>query len=337
MTRAASVPLLAPVLLIATGCVPPTYQTGGGGTPPPPPAQLGLTGVGQALSRLTSDPSVEGQPALSPDGKMLLMVSQVDILENGQPTGRRESVIVGISPAGGGRTVYTSNRFHSNGPSWVPGTGSFVFTSDQMGKPAVVKALSSSPNPAIAMVVSGDMAPDLGSPRVSPDGKRVCFHMRVNGADMVGTAGIDGSNFTMLTEGAIASFSPDGSRILFHRRVGGIDQLFTVDAATGGGLVQLTNDNAAHAWGSWSPDGQYILFSSNLGWDKYGAAGSAAGTYNLFTIRADGTGLTQLTTGPRTATEAHWGADGWIYFASNESGNWDVWRFQPTLTTAAAP
>lgn len=48
---------------------------------------------------------------------------------------------------------------------------------------------------------------------------------------------------------------------------------------------------------SWSPDGEYILFLSNLNSD-----------YDLYVIRPDGSGLTQLTNMPGGEDWAAWSA-----------------------------
>lgn len=300
---------------------------------PAPAAQLSLAGSGRALTQVTRDPSVEGDPSLSPDGKTLLITAQVDEVVNGQYTGNKsESVIVGVSPrAGTARRVYTSRRFFSTSAVWLPRGDGFVFSTNQMGRFSLVRSLSSAPNPAVSVIVAGDAAENVSEPDVSPDGERVCFQMVVRGVAMVGVANLDGSSFTVLTEGDSPRFSPDGQRILFARPVGEHRQLFVVDAASGSGLVQLTSDDVQHDGPSWSPDGSHVIFSSNAGWDQYGGEGSPQTTWNLFAIRADGTHLTQLTTGPRWSRQPHWAADGFLYFSTNESGNWDIWRFDPGL------
>ena len=309
-----------------------------GSSHPEPATQLSLAGSGRALIQVTRDPSIEGDPSLSPDGKTLLVTAQVDEVVNGRYTGNKsESVIVGVSPrAGTARRVYTSNRFFSASAVWLPGGDGFVFTTNQMGRLSLVRSLSSAPNPAVSVVVAGDSAENTSEPDVSADGKRVCFQMDVRGVAMIGTANLDGSSFTVLTEGSSPSFSRDGKRILFARPVGDYWQLFVVDAATGSGLVQLTSDEVQHASPSWSPDGDHVVFSSNAGWDQYGGEGSYQTTWNLFALGTDGTNLTQLTTGPRWSRQAHWASDGFLYFSSNESGNWDIWRFDPGLPVEKA-
>jgi Tol biopolymer transport system component len=79
---------------------------------------------------------------------------------------------------------------------------------------------------------------------------------------------------------------------------------------------------------SWSPDGRLIVFTTSRGWEKHGG-GSPKRIRNLYVITPDGTGLTQLTDGNTYTTSPHWGRDNWIYFASNQAGNLDIWRLKP--------
>jgi Tol biopolymer transport system component len=142
---------------------------------------------------------------------------------------------------------------------------------------------------------------------------------------MIGTVGVDGSGFTLIGEGALPKWSPDSQWLAFSRTSGDQSNVFIVDAATGGNLIQVTSDASWDTAPAWSPDGGWLVFSSNRGWDSYPGS-TAADTRNLFAIAVDGTSLTQLTGGPRTADNPTWGSDGWIYFASNQAGSWDIWR-----------
>jgi Tol biopolymer transport system component len=102
-----------------------------------------------------------------------------------------------------------------------------------------------------------------------------------------------------------------------------------VDPETGTNLVQLTSGEFDHHNPAWSPDGQFLVFSTNRA-SAQEAQQSAGRGLNLYVVNRDGTGLTQLTAGDVQATSPDWGTDGWIYFASNQAGNFDIWRLQPT-------
>ncbi|WP_111640364.1 S41 family peptidase [Marinimicrobium alkaliphilum] len=79
------------------------------------------------------------------------------------------------------------------------------------------------------------------------------------------------------------SISPDGSELVFSWR----GDLW-LSSAEGGDARRLTRHNLDDLYSSWSPDGQWIVFSS-----------MRDGHLNLWRIRRDGTGLTQLTFGDR--------------------------------------
>jgi Tol biopolymer transport system component len=280
------------------------------------------------LTRITADPADETMPTLSPDGRKLLFAAGVPS-RRGSEGEWESSVIVGVNPSSGaGRTLYTSTRAISLAPSWLP-DGSFVFTSDQMGKVSVVRALSSSPNSALAVVVRGDLTEEIANPDASPAGDRVAFEMRPRGAHMIGVSDLDGSNFTVLTEGRFPAFSPDRKRIAFARELSGRYQIFTVDARTGGNLVQVTNGEADHVWPKWAPDGSWIVYASDAGKRGRPRRGGHPedDMMNLFLIRPDGTQMTQLTNGPFHSTQPEWGSDGWIYFSYRDASQQsDIWR-----------
>jgi TolB protein len=239
-----------------------------------------------------------------------------------------QQLVIGVNPSGGtSRTIYTSTRSLAGSPSWMPDGSGFVFISNGMGQWNIVRSLSKSPNAAVSVVTRGDMAPSVDRPVVSPDGKRVAFQMTVSSTRYIGVSGIDGSSFTQLTEGFWPSWSPDGKQIVFVREVGQVQQVFLVNSATGDNLVQVTSDEAQNTNPSFSPDGRYIVCQSNRGWNKF-PSGTAAATWNLFAIKPDGTQLTQLTDGAHDSGQPFWGSDGNIYFTSNESGNYDIWRLQ---------
>jgi Tol biopolymer transport system component len=204
-----------------------------------------------------------------------------------------------------------------------------VYVTNAMGDWSLVRAAKVAPGAAVSVVVRGEDAPSLGSVAAARDTKLIAFHTQIRDVWTIGTVHPDGSEFMLLTEGMNPKLSPDGTRIAFERQVGSYWQVFTVDADSGSDLTQVTNGNANAGSVEWSPDGKWLVFSSSAGANRF--ASSDGSTYNLFTIRPDGSGLTQLTDGPAKTTEPCWGSDGYIYFASNEGGTFDLWRIKPAL------
>jgi Tol biopolymer transport system component len=148
-----------------------------------------------------------------------------------------------------------------------------------------------------------------GTPAWSPDGHQIAFRRQSGPVidDLLYEAGIyvmndDGSNLRQITqkvhpelgEDTDPQWSPDGRSIVFQRF-----NVRTAQPADGVALwiVNLRNgrerqltpfDLRAGDTPDWSPDGKRILFHSNVD-------GPADVSANLYTIRANGTDLRQLT------------------------------------------
>jgi hypothetical protein len=66
----------------------------------------------------------------------------------------------------------------------------------------------------------------------------------------------------------------------------------------------------------WSPDGTRVAFDSR-----------PEGQAEIYTIRGGGSGLVRITNSPSEDVVPSWSRDGkWIYYGSNRSGAWQVWR-----------
>jgi Tol biopolymer transport system component len=303
--------------------------------------RLSVTGAGSSLERVTSDPVSEMHPALSPDGNILLFEVRVQS-EGSNGMNETQNTLVAVNPkTRAERTLYTSTNSFSNEPAWLPDQSSYIYASNSPGQWSIVRALTASPNAAINVIASGDIAPDPHWPTVSPDGRRIAFSVSIRGEDQIAVVGLDGSRFTLLSQGRQPSWSPKGDQISFVRDVNTVSQIFLVNADSGTGLVQLTSGEFDCLDPYWSPDGRLIVFSTNRGWKKY-ARGISIHISNLYAINPDGTSLTQLTDGDAMNMNPHWGRDGWIYFSSDQSGNFDIWRLLPgafygNITSAPVP
>jgi len=157
------------------------------------------------------------------------------------------------------------------------------------------------------------------SPSWSPDGQWVVFgygavfNDRESKPSQLVMERADGSQKRELTSGPLnsgfPSWSPDGKHIVY--RVWARDQrslrILNLDD---GKSTQLTsgNDN----FPKWSPLGDRIAFTRETGGTE---------SYDLFTVRPDGTGLTQLTHAPGNDAHSAWSPDGkYIVFSSARLG-----------------
>ena len=147
-------------------------------------------------------------------------------------------------------------------------------------------------------------------PTIGPDGRIVFTSVRDGDMEIYSMNG-DGSDVRRLThrqgpDGG-AFFSPDGSRIIFRGREISVGEeyddykrlldeglwrptaveVFVMDA-DGGNVRQVTDFGGASFAPYWHPDGERIIFSSNM----HNPDGR---NFDLFMIDLDGTGLEQIT------------------------------------------
>ena len=200
-------------------------------------------------------------------------------------------------------------------PSWSPNGKRITFGRYIPGKEASIWVMNSdgshlrrvTKNPLPKNDGCGGCA-GQGSSQFSPDGKRIAFTW-VKGAHsaaiyVVGVNGKGLHQVTPFTRGVAdkIDWSPDGTKIVFSSpefgRPGKSSNVYVV-RPNGTGLRQLTHGTGGlinAGADSWSPDGTKIAYVSNK-----------SGTYQIWTMNADGTEQTKLTKG----AEAHlaaWGS-----------------------------
>ncbi|HKA18466.1 MAG TPA: winged helix-turn-helix domain-containing protein [Blastocatellia bacterium] len=123
-----------------------------------------------------------------------------------------------------------------------------------------------------------------------------------------------------------AQFSPDGKRIAFESVRSGTLQVWVCEA-DGSNPIQLTyigESFSGHAYGSgspsWSPDGRQVAFDAAVEVNNDDIR-------HIHVVNAEGGPPRCITTGSSYDGMPSWSRDGrWIYFASNRSGAWQVWK-----------
>jgi TolB protein len=152
-----------------------------------------------------------------------------------------------------------------------------------------------------------------GLPAYAPDGKTIAFDRTLPTGDGLWLMRSDGSGLRQLTTNKPAGkgecrcdgspvFSPDGKRVAFVRAITDLKTAVFVVGVDRKGLRQVTPwSRGVSAKLDWSPDGSRLLISSPQA-ERPGIAS------NVYTVRPDGGGLTQLT--HETTVGVHLLADG---------------------------
>lgn len=287
------------------------------------------TGAARDITRLTQSPEDKNNPAVSPDGKTVAF----QVFKNGlsgiwtmdSKTGRN---LVQV-------TTLPSNEVH---PSWMQDGKSLAFASDRLGSFAIWRRLATGAGGATMVTKGSDMV-DF-APSASPATDKIAFTSQpkaekatsilVNGVQQfivleknlpyIWTVSKDGTDLTQLVQGASPVWSPDGKMIAYSSNVSGNWGIWTINA-DGSSPTQLTTTPGKNQLApSFSPDGKWIVYTSDV-----------SGNYDLWIMKADGSDQTQLTSDKSPTANPCWGADGNIYFSSNKSGNWEIWRLTPVL------
>jgi Tol biopolymer transport system component len=240
---------------------------------------------------LTSATGWEGQPALSPDGRLVAYASDA--------AGNADIWVTDLATGEAARL--TNSPADELDPSWSPDGRSVVYTGSRLGDTALWRVPAHGGAPEL-LVSAGE------EPAVSPDGTRIAFSRRDKSgyqriavtdiADRSGARLLTGPDDGMLDHRAPA-WSPDGTRICYADS----RNLWIVSSA-GGPATRLTVDNGGDREPAWSADGRYIYFSS-----------VREGPQSLWRISPSGGAPTRLTqgTGPESQPTLSRGSEALAY------------------------
>ena len=146
------------------------------------------------------------------------------------------------------------------------------------------------------------------------------------------------SNVKQLTfggENAEAYFSSDGQELIFQsaRDGGECDQIYAM-RTDGTGLRRISSGEGRTTCSYFTPDRQHVVYASTYLGGKAcpprpdfsrGYVWPVYDTYDIFKARADGTGITRLTSTPGYDAEATIGPDGRIVFTSVRDGDMEIY------------
>jgi Tol biopolymer transport system component len=136
---------------------------------------------------------------------------------------------------------------------------------------------------------------------------------------------------------APAGPSAAASKIVYHSRLPRLNNDIFIVSSAGGAATRLTRHRGADSNPTLSPDGRRIAFESNRhgNWRSYKDS-------DVYVMRADGTGVRELTFSNAFDGDPAWSRTNRIAFESERTGNADVWVVDPDgsnetqLTTSKA-
>jgi Tol biopolymer transport system component len=115
-----------------------------------------------------------------------------------------------------------------------------------------------------------------------------------------------------------AAWAADESLIVFTNQQEDSQDIYAVQA-DGSGLRQITNHPANEEAPALSPDGKYLLFSSNRDGNR---------NQELYILDLATQVSTNITNTPDWELIGRWSNDGkHIYYGSNKDGNWELYRY----------
>jgi Tol biopolymer transport system component len=216
---------------------------------------------------------------------------------------------------------------NQGGPVWSPDSTQIAFSNDSNDPSTQGVYLMSADGTGIHKIADG------GTPAWSPDGESIVLAAAAGEGNDIYSVSIDGSRLTRLTHTsaveAFPTWSPDGSQVAYIEYTDG-EELWVMDADGGHArsVTDIANDGMGGFSPDWSPDGTTIAFEVFVGrsWD-------------IYTVRPDGTGLRPLTNGPGDEIQPAWSPDGSLiaYMASPHgsggvgdiTGTFDVYTSRP--------
>jgi Tol biopolymer transport system component/DNA-binding winged helix-turn-helix (wHTH) protein len=266
---------------------------------------------------MPTDQESDWGPSFSPDGTQIAFVRTV--------IGQRLSSIM-LMPSSGGevRRLATDPQQVDGPPAWTSDGSAIVFAARDSDVNSLWRVPVSRGIPT-QIVQAGSPA---WRPVISRRGYRLAY-LRMSTSRSIEqmdlTSGAQDARGLITSVGgqnAGPQVSPDGKRIVYMSdRAGGMD--IWVSERNGANPIQLTAVGTAGS-PRWSPDGKTIAFDVGLGadWQQPRA---------IFAVNADGGMPRPLVQDAFNNPTPSWSRDGaWIYFPSDRSGSWQVWKIPST-------
>jgi TolB protein len=238
---------------------------------------------GHDVRQVTNDKSIALLPRWSPDGKYLAFGSY----KQGGP-------MLYLKDMSSGAVRRLSGESGLNiGASWAPSGREIALTMSHKGNPDI---FTINLQGKILQQLVQNYGIDV-SPAFSPQGDKIAFVSNRSGSPQIYILNLNTRTEERLTYEGRYNTSPAWSsrdRIAFVSMSNGNFDICTVDAA-GGGSRKLTNGTGNNEEPCWSPDGRYIMFTSDR-----------EGSYHLYIMNANGQNQRRVTSMKGDQTAPSW-------------------------------
>lgn len=264
-----------------------------------------------------------GMIAVSPGGEKIAYVAEKDSKRN-----------IFIKNTGGGRsTIQRTFRNKIMDMAYSP-DGEYIIFTEQMNDDYNILQIRANQGAAIQQISATSYRES--SPVYSPDGKQVFFTQSEYDSNTSGyryyiwSFDRETSLKTQYSEGFNPALTANATNIIAvcrNNRETGRGEIYTINVETGQETLILSDPDKGFSSPAISPDGKTLTVVGTT-------LATEARTENLdiYTIRLDGTNLTQLTFHPGHDVSPIWGPDGKeLYFLAqrgNSDGSWDVWKME---------
>jgi Tol biopolymer transport system component len=244
---------------------------------------------GSNAIRLTTNTTIDTDPALSPDGTKIAFQSTRD--------GDYEIFVMNVD--GSGVVQYTTNTAIDQSPAWSPDGTRIAFVSNRLSNGNVDVFVMNADGTNLTRLTTS--AGTDGYPSWSPDGTKIAFMSPRDGDSEIFTMNANGTAQTQLTfnrrDDSFPAWSPDGTRIAFSstRDASNNPDIYVMNA-NGTSPVRLTSKAGQDTAPTWSRDGSRILFQG-IDTDS---------DWEIYRILANGTTLTKLTNNARGDVTPSW-------------------------------
>ncbi len=257
--------------------------------------------------QVTTGPSDNHSPRISPDGDLIAFVSDRDgnpdvyVMDRSGENIRKISHEVGVV----------------SHPRWSPDGEQIAFVARTEEYDSQIY-LSGVEEPDAQLLTAGGNV--SGPPFWSPDGAWIAFVLTDEEGSGLGIylRNPGGVNQIALTEGPDFSptWSPDSDQVAFQSSRNGNDDIYVIDITEdfSDQPRRLTTNSAPDYNPTWSPDGDHIAFISERDENP-----------EIYAAEPDGTVLRRLTNNEAEETDLVWTIDGQIAFVSHLHGNADIY------------